>query len=533
MINSENVTDVEKQNSDQGYSLTEDEQGSQQYYPERINNYNASDDIADLQTLNSAEIISTYFNSDVQNDGTDTDNMNHISTLEKVETVRSAKNIIQEIPDTFTGWGLTSVIGCLLFNFNTWGANSAYALYLQEYLKKDMFEGADKYDYAMIGGLAFGSGLTFSPLINYLIGKIGLKVTLFVGIIIYFVGVLLASFAVNLWQIYCTQGVFAGVGMALICVTNVNILPQWFKGGPGGNRNLAMGIQACGSGFGGIVYNIGLEPLLRNKSFRWSLRAQAIMCLGLNLIALVLVKSRNATIKPVFKVYDRLVWRNFGCLCLVSWIMFTLFGYVVLMYNLGDFTRSLGYTSQQASVVSTMVAVGIIYGRPIVGYIGDKIGPINVTIIASWLVALFTLTMWIPCRNYATAIVFAMFVGSLMGTIWLTMAGINASITGLKKFGIAMSVSWVASGIFGFVSPVLGIALKKTGPNRPEQYQPTAIFTGLCYFMAGVSLLIVRGWLIARNCKIAEKSKLSEDDILRIKVPMAEILHNMFKYGKV
>lgn len=449
--------------------------------------------------------------------------------LTKIESIKS---INDAIPDKFSGWGLTSVIGCLFFNFNTWGANSAYALYLQEYLRSDIFPGATKYSFAIVGGLAFSSGLIMSPLINYMIGKIGIKTTIFIGIIIYFVGTLLASFSVHLWQIYCTQGVMAGIGMALICVANVNIVPQWFKGGPGGKRNFAMGFQAAGSGIGGIVYNIGLEPLLRRRTFRWSLRAQAIICIGLNLISLCLIKSRNDKIKPVFKVYDKLVWRNFGCICLVVWIMFTLFGYVVLMYNLGDFTRSLGYSSQEASVVSTMVAVGIVYGRPIVGKIGDMIGPINVTIIASWLVSLFTFSMWIPCRNYATAIVFAMFVGSLMGTIWLTMSSINASIVGLKKFGIAMSVSWVAVAVFAFASPIIGISLKKDGPSNPEQYQPASIFVGLCYFMAGVSLIIVRGWLISRNKYIDEESE-DEDDVLRIKVPINETMKNLFTLEKV
>lgn len=450
----------------------------------------------------------------------------------QLERVESIKSINDAIPDKFSGWGLTSVIGCAIFNFNTWGANSAYALYLQEYLKHSIFPGATKYSYAIVGGLAFGSGLTFAPLINYTIGKIGIKITIFIGIIIYFVAILLASFATKLWHIYCTQGVLAGIGMALICVANVNIVPQWFKGGPGGKRNLAMGIQAAGSGLGGIVYNIGLEKLLTNRSFRWSLRAQVIMCTGLNLISLFLIKSRNASIKPVFTIYDKLVWRNFGCFCLMIWIMFTLFGYVVLMYNLGDFTRSLGYGSEEASVVSTMVAVGIIYGRPSVGKIGDIIGPINVTIIVSWLVALFTWAMWIPCRNYATAIVFALFVGSLMGTIWLTMASINASIVGLKKLGIAMSISWIATGIFGFASPIIGIALKKNGKTSPTQYLPASIFVGLCYFMAGVTLVIVRGWLIARNKHVVEDIE-GEDDVLRIRVSFKETISNICSYQKV
>lgn len=458
-------------------------------------------------------------------DGTDA-----IAVLDVEKGKVSSGNIDDEIPDKFTGFGLTSVIGCAFFNFNTWGANSAFALYLEHFLQDKTFPGANKYDYAAIGGLAFSSGLIFSPVINYTIGKIGLRRTITIGIFIYFAGIMMASWAVNLWELYLTQGVVAGIGMGIICVANINILPQWFKGGKGGKRNLAMGIQAAGSGIGGIIYNIGMQHVLEHRSFRWSLRAQAIMCFGLNIFSVLMVRTRNHDIKPVYKLYDHQIWTNFGCLCLELWIMFTQLGYMVLMYNLGDFTRSLGYSAQQGSVVSSMVCVGIIYGRPIVGYVGDKIGPVNVTICVSWLVALFSLAMWIPCRNYATAIVFAMFSGSLMGTIWLTQASISAEIVGLRKVGIAMCINWITSSVFGILAPVIGIALKKDGPISPTQYQPASIFVGLCYFMAGVSLVIVRCWLIARN--EAGKGK-HDDDLLATGVTFGEALSNIFTISRV
>ncbi|KAG0682623.1 hypothetical protein C6P40_005275, partial [Pichia californica] len=128
--------------------------------------------------------------------------------------------------------------------------------------------------------------------------------------------------------------------------------------------------------------------------------------------------------------------------------------------------------------------------------------------------------------NYATAIVFAMFVGSLMGTIWLTLPGINASIVGLKKLGIAMSISWVSTGLFGFASPIIGVALKKDGPISPTQYQPASIFVGLCYFMAGVTLVIARGWIISRNKYVVESLE-SEDDVLHITVSPKETISNL------
>ncbi|GMM28688.1 Mch2 protein [Martiniozyma asiatica (nom. inval.)] len=493
-----------------------DQNQNQNLNPTPVAEHKLTNESESVQSIGT-DLISIVYNYDAN---VDDNNNDHLSEIKSIKSVKD------EIPDKFSGWGLCSVISVVVFNFNTWGANSAYSLYLQEYLSKDIFPGADKYDYGILGGLTFGSGLVFAPLINFFIGKVGIKPIVTLGILLNFAGIFLASFATKLWQIYCTQGVMSGIGMALICIPNITVIPQWFKGGPGGKRNLAMGISAGGSGLGGIVYNIGLEPLLKNRSYKWSLRAQAIMSLGLNCIALLLIKSRNASIKPVFKVYDRAVWTCFGTLCLVLWIMFTLFGYVVLMYNLGDFTRSLGYSTEEASVVSTMVAVGIIYGRPSVGKVGDIIGPINVTIAASLLVALFSWAMWIPCRNYATAIVFAMFVGSLMGTIWLTMATITASIIGLRKFGIAMSVCWIATGVFGFVSPIIGLSLKKNGPASPTQYQPASIFVGLCYFMAGLCLYILRSWIIQRNQIVKE---MKDDDVLTDHLDVKVGFKNVFK----
>lgn len=445
--------------------------------------------------------------------------------LERVSTILAMN---KDIPDKFTGWGLLSVIGCFFFNFNTWGSNSAFALYLQAYINDNLFPDANKMGIAAIGGFAFGSGVIFGPLINYLVGILGIKKVAVVGIVIQLAGVLLASFATKLWQLYCTQGVMQGIGMGFIAIPSVIIVPQWFKGGPGGKRNYAVGIMCAGSGLGGIIYNIGMEPILRQHGWRWSLRTQAIMCAVLNIMAVFLIRSRNKEVKPIYKIYDKAVYSVFGSQIMMLWEMFTILGYVTLMYNLGDFTRSLGYDNTKASVVSTMVAVGIIYGRPIMGKIADYIGPIQATIIASWLVCLFDFAMWIPCRNYATAVVFAMFEGSLMGTIWLTMPTINGAVIGLQKFGIGMSLSCIAVGATGIVSPIIGIALKADGPVAPTQYQHPAIFVGFSYFGAGLSLCILRGWIIVRN-RLAKNCK-TESERLQIKVPIRDAILEMFHF---
>lgn len=446
--------------------------------------------------------------------------------LEKVHSLRSINN---KIPDKFSGWGLLSIIGCFFFNFNTWGSNAGYALYLQKYINDDVFPHTNKIDYGTIGGLTFGSGLLFGPLINFIVGYLGVRNTIIVGSFIQFIGVMLASFSTQLWELYCTQGILQGIGMAFIAVPMVIIVPQWFKGGPGGKRNLAAGIQSAGCGVGGILYNIGMEPIMNKRGWQWALRTQAILCIILNLLATLLVRTRNKNIKPIYKIYDKDVFHTFGNFVMMLWEILTLLGYVTLMYNLGDFTRSMGYNNRQGSIVSTMVAVGAIYGRPIVGKVADIFGPIQTTIVVSWIASVFSFAMWLPCKNFVTAVFFALIEGSLIGTIWMTMATITAAVTGLQKFGVAMSLSWIAIGSSGLVSPIIGIALKSGGEPSRTQYRNPAIFVGCCFFGAGLSLCILRGWLIERN-RLAKACR-TENERLMIKVPFKDIIKGMARWG--
>lgn len=405
-----------------------------------------------------------------------------------------------EPPNTFTGWGLLSVIGCTIIQINTWGSNSAYALYYQNYVNDNVFPGATAVDYGIIGGLAIGSGMILSPLLNIIIARLGVKKTIFLGALIQFAGVLLASFTTKIWQLYLTQGLLQGLGMAFIGVTSTPIVPQWFKAGPGGKQNLAMGIQTAGTGIGGIIYNIGMEPIMNKHSWRWALRAQAIICFALNIVALFLVRTRNKNVKPVYKIYDREIYSMLGVHCLTIWVILTMFGYVTMLYNLGDFARSLGYTSKDASIVSTMVSVGSIFGRPVVGILADKIGPVQATIATSLLVVVFVFAMWLPCKNLATAIAFALIQGAIMGTLWMTIATMNRAIVGLKKLAIAVSITFCFVGVAGFAGPIIASALRGSGTHA---YRNPTIFVGCCYFGGAISLCVLRGWLVARNKQIS------------------------------
>lgn len=467
------------------------------------------------------ETVSAILNSE----SSDNDEEYQVGTLVLKEDEKPVEETKQhsDIPDGGYGWVV--VFACFLFNFNTWGANSGFAIYLSYYLNNGTFPGADKYDYAWIGGITFGVGLAFSPAINYIQGKIGLRATIILGNCFQFSSLMLASFAKSLWQLYLTQGLLQAFGLAFISLPAISVLPQWFKK----RRTLASALSTAGSGCGGLVYNLGMQKVLEAKSVSWALRVQSIICFGLTWISIVLVRTR---IESKYALYDLDIMRSVGFWLYCLYVVFCMFGYVIVLYGMANFTTSLGYSAYQGSIASAMAQVGSVFGRPLVGQLSDKFGVLNVTVSAYLLCGVFSLAMWIPARNFATVIAFCLIMGSMMGSAFATTPPILTNLVGLHKVGVSICLSWAFLGLAGIVSPVIGLALK-TGSHGyvdPKQYLHSSIFAGISFFACALTLLVLRGYLIARS-DLADTD--ADDGHLNITVPVLDPFKHCLRAVKV
>lgn len=399
-----------------------------------------------------------------------------------------------EIPDGGYGWFI--VLAVVLINANTWGANSGFAIYLSHYLNEGMFKGGDKYDYALIGGMAIGVGLVFAPIVNYTVGKIGIRPTIILGNCMQFAALMMALFAVNLWQLYMTQGVLNAFGLAFIALPGMAILPQWFKK----RRLIASAIAAGGSGIGGVIYNLGMQKIVDFRGVFWALRAQLIMEFGMVWIAILLIRLRmQNSVKTT--LYDSECLRLMGFWLVVLYVVTCQLGYVIVLYDMANFTTSMGYLSYQGSIASAMVQVGSFFGRPLVGFVAQFIGPVTATFLAYLLCAIFCFAMWIPARNLPTIYAFCIILGGLMGTIYATMPPLLAKLVGVRKVGVALCLAWIFLGLAGIASPVIGIALTSSSPQATggNQFLHCSIFAGCAFTASSVVLLIMRGYVCARE----------------------------------
>ncbi|RCK56358.1 putative transporter MCH2 [Candida viswanathii] len=435
-------------------------------------------------------------------------------------------------PDIDGGYAWVICFACLLLNFNTWGGNSGFAIYFSTYLSQQTYAGATKMDYAYIGGIAFGVGTVFAPFINVLLGVIGFRGVLIIGNCLQFTALMLASWCTKLWQVYLTQGLMQSFGLAFLFIPTVTILPQYFKK----KRVLAGGIATAGSGLGGIVYNLAMQKVVDTKGVHWALRVQSIMEFGMLWIAILLVKSKAKQHSIQFKLVDPRIFMTAPFWLLCFFMITCMFGYVIVLYTLANFTTSLGYSERQGSYVTAMVQVGSTIGRPAIGYIADRFGGVTVSVVAYYIVGIFCLAMWIPARNLATVIIFALISGSLMGSVYGMIAPAIARSFGLLKMNVVVSKIFIVMAISGLFSPVIGVALTKgeaVGVD-PTRYVYCSVFTGVSFIACATSLLILRGYIKARDHLMEKDGHTDSDlaDYTGVTVPFMLVFANMFSKSK-
>lgn len=436
---------------------------------------------------------------------------------------------LYDVPDGGYGWVVVFVVfvSCM----STWGVNSAYGIYLADYVNNDVFPGARNIDFAVIGGIAFCIGMLFLPIINYLLMRYSINIVVFAGGLFQLAASLLALWSTKLWQLYLTQGLLQLFGLSVVAIPVLGLVPQWFRQ----KRLLAQGIASAGSSVGGLLFLLSMQRILQQYSFRWALRAQAIMAFCLTTVGSVLVRTRSTHIKPSIKLFDSMVFLTFGFWTMAAWYVFTMLGYGVLNYNIADYVILLGYTPHQGSVVTACVQIGNLVGRPLAGLLSDKIGPVTVALVAHFLAAFWVLAFGIPLRNYAGAICFGLLVGLCMGIIWPTMAPIATRVVGLPKLGVTLGAAWIFIGLPSLASPVIGLATRGDPPagklHDPTQYTYPFVFTGLSYFCAAVSLWVLRGWLVARD-QLAHSGSESDNGLeLAIRVPAGKAVQGLWQRG--
>ncbi|KAK0941307.1 hypothetical protein LTR29_007151 [Friedmanniomyces endolithicus] len=403
------------------------------------------------------------------------------------------------------GYGWVCTVCCALINGHTWGMNSSYGVFLAYYLANNVFPGASALEYAFVGSLSISCALLVSPVATWTTRVYGTKTTLFIGIAFETASLIGASFAWAIWQLFLSQGICFGIGMGFLFVGSVGIVPQWFTT----KRSLANGFATSGSGLGGLIYSLAAGAMIKTIGLAWAFRVLGIVALAVNSICAILLKDRNKIIGASQLAFDVKLFKRPEYVLLNMYGFFSLLAYVVLIFSLANYARTVGLSAAQASVISALFNLGQALGRPPIGYFSDSIGRINMAGLMTFFSGLFALVIWTFARSYGVLIFYAILGGTVAGTFWATVAPVTVEVVGLKHVSSALNLVWLFIVLPStFSEPIALEIVAGTG-----SYLGTQLFTGFMYIAAAMCMLLLRGWKIGELDELARLKGESVDQI--------------------
>ncbi|KZM21223.1 transmembrane transport [Ascochyta rabiei] len=392
---------------------------------------------------------------------------------------------------------------------HTWGLNSAYAVFLAYYLANNVFPGASHLSYAFIGGLSISQALIVSPLATLTTRLFGTRTTLLIGVALETVSFIGASFASEIWQLFLTQGLCFGYGMGFLFVGSVGISAQWFTT----RRSLANGIAAAGSGLGGLIYSLAAQAMIKNIGLPWAFRILAILAFVVNTTCALIIRDRNKQVGSSQLSFDYRLFQKPQFLGLVAFGFLSMLAYIVLLFSLPNYARTVGMTAQQGSIVGAVLNLGQAMGRPPIGYFSDSFGRLNMASTMTFLAGLFSLVIWMFAKSFGVLVFFAIVGGWVAGTFWAVAAPVTTEIVGLVDLPSALSLTWLVLVLPTTFSEPIGLEIVA---HNGGSYTGAILFTGWMYIAAACVLWGVRAWKIGdveEKAAIAGKSASDVDPV--------------------
>ena len=337
--------------------------------------------------------------------------------------------------------------------------------------------------------------------------------TIITGAVLIVLGTFMTSLSSTYWQLVLAQGLCVGLGNGLL-LTPVNaVIATYFSA----KLPLVMGIAACGSVTGGLIYPSMARTLLGRVGFGWTMRAIGFIQLATLAVAVAVIKPRLAP-KWTGKLLDLSAFREVqfvlmavGCflVSLSITVPFMLLessllrqeqaflGVFVPFFYLSSYARSVRGMAYTESLDLLLVLNGVGFvGRLLPGFIARYVGTLNVFLPSLFLSAL-SMYAWIAVHStpglYAWTSFYSIFVGGVQSLLPAAISVLNPD---LQKLGSRMGIVFAAVGIGALIgSPIAGILVSEAGGS----YVGAQAFSG--------SSLVIGALLIFAAQQVKRRSK--------------------------
>ena len=378
------------------------------------------------------------------------------------------------------GWVVVAAAFTLMFV--GFGAAYSFAAFFTAFQAEF---GASRGDVALVFSVAaFAWFLSGAPA-GMLADRYGARRVALAGVLCLAVAAALASRAESVGMLYATYSIGIGLGVGLVYVPSVGAVQPWFTA----NRAAASGLAVAGIGAGNIA-----GPLLAawwTGFFGWrgAYVALALFILVLGLAASSLLKRKESHQKLVAQgvtLADAL--RTTAFWLLYASLVFSCVGTFVPMVHLMPYAVDLGYSEAQGVALVSLIGLGSLLGRFMVGAFADRLGrQASLALMFAGLGAM--LLVWWAATAYWLLAVFALVFGVCYGGYVALMPTLVMDRYGPRAVSGIIGFLYTGAGVGTLLGPWLaGIAYDALGAYD------VPIVTGalLAFLAAGCVLILIQ-----------------------------------------
>ncbi|KAK4242543.1 major facilitator superfamily domain-containing protein [Achaetomium macrosporum] len=373
----------------------------------------------------------------------------------------------------------SQVLAGVLINMLAWGYPSAFGVYQLYY--RDTLK-LPEAQISWIGSLQVFLAFAMCTLSGRLADAGYVKSTIIAGCFLVVFGTFMTSLCKEYWQIFLAQGLCTGLGLGIIFMPPLSVINSYFVT----LRSSAIGISACGTGLGSVVFPATIQYLIPRVGFPWAVRCVGFITLFISLLAVVILRPQLRPRKSgpliewdAFKEGPYLLY-NLGAF-LFFWALY--FGY----FYINAYARNVIHFSTTDSVQLLLITNGMsVPSRPVAGYLADRhFGPINLYTFHT-LVLGCLIFAWTGVKTRTGMYVFSVFYGLAVGAAQGLFSGALASLTkDPRKMGTRFGM---VCTIVAFASlagpPTAGAIIDKSG----GRYLYAQVWGGLVIVLASLIL---------------------------------------------
>ncbi len=374
-------------------------------------------------------------------------------------------------PSIFYGWVVVACAFVILFV--AFGSVYSFTTFFESLqVEFNTSRSSTSLVFAIAGFIYFSLGAVSGQISD----RIGSRWVITFGVLVIGTGLLLASRATTIRQIYVVYGAGIGIGVGFVYVPAVGVVQRWFVR----KRGTASGLAVTGIGLGTLCMPLFSTLLIHWSDWRSAYLLMSLLVLSCGLCAAMLIvdsperrglmpdgdKNGVDSIfthpeisKPEALRIFREVHLKEALKALPFWLLYAAafsssLGLFIPFVHMVPFTKDLGMPTSTGVMLFSMIGIGSTAGRFLIGGIADRLGRCqSLAGMYGGLAVMFA--WWLVSDNVWQLAIFTLLFGTCYGGFVALMPAVTADyFSGPNIIGI-IGALYTSVAVGSLIGPTL------------------------------------------------------------------------------